>query len=200
MKKKLAKLTSNILNPFLVSLVVIVLISLDSTSSLFDALKWSLIAIALTILPVFGVILFLVRKGKIDGIFISIREQRYRIYLLASTCAILSWAVLTYLGAPLALVAAFVSGLSAIIIFMCINLWWKISVHTAFISGSVTVMIILYGVAGIAIAVLLPLITWSRIELEHHSLAQAATGAVLAALVAAIVFYLFGLIGPVASI
>lgn len=200
MRKRLAKLTSNILNPFLVSLVIVVLLAAESTSRVFDALKWSLISLAFSMLPVFVVIVYLVHNEKLEGTSISVRRQRDKIYLLASACAIVGCVVLSYLGAPLVLVASFVAGLSALIIFMCINLWWKISVHTAFVSAFVIILIVLYGLVGIAAAVLLPLITWSRIELEHHSPAQVAAGALLAALIVVVVFHLFGLIGPVTAV
>ena len=87
-----------------------------------------------------------------------------------------------------------VAGLSAIVIFMCINLLWKISVHTGFVAALVTILTILYSPIGAITTVLLPLIAWARIELEHHSPAQVATGALLAALIVVVVFYLFGLI------
>ena len=194
-RRRLAKLASNLLNPFLVSLLVILLLSFKSTSSTPDALKWASISIALSILPVFTVIVYLVRNHKLEGIFIKARKQRNKIYLLASIFAAVSCIILSSVGAPTVLVTAFVAGLSAIVVFMCINLWWKISVHTAFIAASVTVLTILYGTTGIATAALLLLIGWSRIELEHHSLAQVAAGAFLAPLIVVVVFYLFGLVG-----
>jgi len=194
-KKRAARLTSNIVNPFSVSLVMIVLLSFTSTSSTFDAFKWILISVVLSILPVLTVIVYLVHNHRLEGIFIKARKQRNKIYLLASACAAVSCVVLYYLGAPRVLVASFVTALSAIVIFMCINLWWKISVHTAFVTASVTVLIILFGSLGAITAALLPPIAWSRIELEHHSPAQVASGALLAALIVVVVFYLFGILG-----
>ena len=194
MRKRIANLTSNILNPFLVSLVIILLLSFESTPSIVDALKWSLILIVVSILPVFSVTTYLVRNQRLDDLFIGVRKQRTKIYLLATVCAIVGCIILPYLGAPLMLVATFVAGLSAIVIFMCINLLWKISLHTALIAALVTVLLILYGSIAAVTAVLLPLIAWARIELEHHSLAQVTTGALLAALIVVVVFYLFGLV------
>jgi len=194
MRKRIANLTSNILNPFLVSLVVILLLSFKATSSVLDALKWSLILIAISILPVYLVIVYLVRSERVEGFFISVRKQRTKIYLLAGACAGVGCAILPYWGAPLTLVATFVAGLSAAVVFMCINLRWKISLHTAFVAASVTALVILYGWIAAVTVVLVPLIAWARIGLEHHSLAQVATGALLAALIVVVVFYLFGLV------
>jgi hypothetical protein len=193
MKKRIANLTSNILNPFLVSLAIIWLISFTATSSTVDAIKWALISIVLSLLPVFLALVYLTRHGKLDSIFTNVRRQRTRIYLLASLCALAGFIVLYYLRAPSLLVAAFTAGLSATVIFMCINLWWKISLHTAFIAASVTVLVILYGwIAAVSVA-LVPLTAWARIEQKHHSLAQAAAGALLASLVVVLVFYFFAL-------
>jgi len=194
LRERIASLTSNILNPFLVSLVLILLLSFKSTSSTLDAVKWSLILIAVSILPVFSVIIYLVRKQGLESPFIITRRQRTKIYLLAGVCASVGCVILHYLGAPPILMATSVAGLSGVVVFMCVNLLWKISLHTALVTASVTVLIILYGSIAAGIIVLVPLIAWARIELKHHSLAQVAAGALLAALIVVVVFYLFGLV------
>jgi len=194
LRERIASLISNILNPFLVSLILILLLSFKSTSSALDAVKWSLISIAISILPVFGVIIYLVRSQKLESAFINVRKQRTKIYLLAGVCAGIGCIILPYLEASSTLIATFVAGLSAVVVFMCINFLWKISLHTALITASVAILIILYGSIAAVTVVLVPLIAWSRIELKHHSLAQVATGALLAALIVVVVFYLFGLV------
>ena len=194
MRECIANLTSNILNPFLVSLVLILVLSFKSTSSTLDAVKWLLVSIAISILPVLSVIIYLVRKQRLESLFIITRRQRTKIYLVAGACAGIGCIIFPYLGAPLTLRAAFVAGLSAVVVFMCVNLLWKISLHTAFVTASVTVLIILYGSITAVTVVLVPLIAWSRIELKHHSPAQVAAGALLAALIIVVVFYLFGLV------
>jgi membrane-associated phospholipid phosphatase len=195
MKKQLAKLTSGIFNPFLVSATVITLISFQSTDHISEAIKWALILTVVSILPVFSVVIYLAHKEKIEGIFINIRRQRNKIYLLASICTVAGCLLLLYLQAPLVLMATFVTGLASIIVFMCINFLWKISLHTAFAAASVTVLTIQYGSIGALTAMLIPPIAWARIELEQHSLAQAVVGALLAGLIVVIVFHFFGLIG-----
>jgi len=195
MRKSIAKLASGILNPFLVSLVMIVLLSFESASSLSEALKWSFLSLALSAAPVFVIILYLVRSERLEGIFIKARQQRGKIYLMASVFVALSCVVLFYLGAPVELLAAFVATLLAMLLYMCINFWWKISVHTGFVTASITLLTILYGAIGLVAAVLVPLIGWSRVELEHHSPMQVAVGAMLAALIVVTAFRLFGLIG-----
>ncbi len=193
-RKKIAKLTSNILNPFTVGLATILFLSFESTSSTVDALKWALILIAVGMLPVFLVMLYLARKGKLDSIFTSVRQQRTGVYLVAAVCAVAGGVIITCLGAPSVLRATFVAGLSAVIVFMVINLWWKISLHIAFVTASATVLIILYGYMGAIGLVLLPLMAWARVEVGQHTPAQVAAGAFLAMVITVVVFYIFGLL------
>lgn len=193
MRKRIANLTSITLNPFLVGIAVILLLSFASTTSTADAFKWWLLLITVSILPVFLVTFYLAQSGRIDGIFIAVRQQRTRIYILSSVCVLAGFIILYLCKAPPTLMAVFAAGLLAAVIFMGINMWWKISLHSAFIAASTTALVILYGWIGSASAVLIPLMGWSRIELKYHSLAQVTTGALLAILIVVVVFYLFGL-------
>lgn len=194
MIKRIANLVSNILNPFLVSPAVILLLSFEATSSIFDALKWSLILIVLSLLPVYSVIIYLVRNRRVEGFSINVRKQRTKVYLLAGVCAGISCVILRYFGAPPLLIATAVAGFSAVVVFLFFNLWWKISVHTAFVAVSVAILIILYGWIAVVAVLLVPLTAWARIELEHHSLTQVITGTLLGASIVVAVFYLFGLV------
>lgn len=190
MKQRIAHLTSNILNPFLISTALILLFSFTSTTSTSEALKWVFISMVVSIIPVFMIVLYLYRSGKLDNFYISVRRQRTKIYLLGCLFASASCILLAYLGAPLVLVAGFVAGLSVVLIFTFVNLRWKISVHTGFMAGSSIALVMLYGWIAAAFVVLVPLTAWARIELDSHSLAQTVGGALLAAPIVAAVFYL----------
>lgn len=188
-RQKIAVLTSNVLNPFLISLAVILLFSFSSTATFADAMKWSLISMAVSVVPIFLFVLYLVRKGGLDAIFANVREERTKIYLTAGFSAVAGCLLLSYLKAPVILVAGFAVLLTMALIFMLINLRWKISVHTGCMAASSMVLVLLYGWNAAVTVPLVPLTAWSRVELEHHSLAQAIGGAVLAALIAVAVFY-----------
>jgi membrane-associated phospholipid phosphatase len=194
LRQQIAKTAANILNPFLLSFVLIILLAIESTSSTNEAIKWSLISLALSVFPVFSVVFYLVRRRKLEGIFINPRQQRSRIYLLAIGCALIGYIVLIIFGAPELLRAAFLSGLIAVTVFMIINLFWKISLHTAFITASVTVLIIVYGESAAWTVVFVPLIAWARLEMKLHNPAQVFVGALLAVSIITIVFYFFGII------
>jgi membrane-associated phospholipid phosphatase len=195
MRERLARLTSNILNPFLITFVVIILLSFKATADTAEALKWASISVALSVLPIFVVVVYLAHIGKLDGIFVNPRHQRHRVYVFASILAIAGCVVLWYFDAPELLTASFTAGLASIIVFMGINFFWKISLHTAFTAASVTVLIMVYGVAAIWTVVLLPPVAWARIEMKQHSPVQVAAGAVLAVVIVGLVYRGFGVVG-----
>jgi len=195
MSNYLARLTSNVFNPFLVSFVVIILLAFESTTTTAGAFQWLAISIALSVLPIFIFIIFMVRIKKLDGIFVNPRQQRNKIYVLATVLAAIGVAILYSINAPKLLFVTFVAGLAAIIIFMSINLYWKISLHTGFIAAAVAILIIAFGAIAAWSAILIPLVGWARLKMRLHSPAQVANGAILAAGIVLIAFHLFGMIG-----
>jgi membrane-associated phospholipid phosphatase len=195
MKTKLAQIISAVLNPFLVGLALILLLSFGATATVGEAVKWSLMLVGISILPVFSTIMYLVRNDKMEGIFINIRRQRYIIYALAGVCNVIGYGLLIYFKAPLVLTASYVAALASVVVFMCINFFWKISLHAAFAAASVTMLTILYGSLGAITAVMIPPVGWSRIELKHHSLMQVVAGTLLSSVIVVVVFHFFGLIG-----
>jgi membrane-associated phospholipid phosphatase len=194
MRVTLARLTTNVLNPFVASFIMMVLLAFRGTAGTLEAIKWASISVALSVLPVLGAIIYLVWQKKLDGVFVNPRQQRTMIYLLASVLGIVGWLVLRYGGGPELLEATFAAGLVAIVIFMVINLFWKISLHTAFVSGAVAVLIIVYGAAAAWSVLLLPPVAWARMALKQHSAVQVVAGTILAAAIVTLVFWGYGII------
>ena len=196
-RKRIATLTSNIFNPFLIGVVLMLLALLASTPSWSDALKWLLLLTCINVLPLALFMVYLVRHDRLDSLFVTVRRQRTKLYIFATVLFGISCIILLLLDAPSILLALLVATFASNIIFMCVNLRWKVSLHAAFIACAVIILLVLYGfqsVAFIVSASLIPLIAWTRIELDHHSLPQVVAGALLASSVLVTVFYLFGLI------
>jgi membrane-associated phospholipid phosphatase len=194
MRKTLARLITNILSPFLIAFSVIILLSFKSAGSTTDAVKWASLSIALSVLPVLALVFYLVRRKKLDGIFVNPRWQRTGIYLLSSALGAIGYWLLWYLQAPSLLVATFAAGFAATAVFLVINFFWKISLHTAFIASAVAILIVVYGVSAAWTLLLLPPVAWARVELKQHSLMQVATGALFAVAIVVGIFWGYGLV------
>ena len=98
------------------------------------------------------------------------------------------------LDAPLLLMALVVASGASGIIFMTVNLVWKISVHTAFVTAMVVVLVVLYGWVAILSAVVIPLMAWARVVLKQHTVAQTVVGAVISAAAVSFIYYSYGLL------
>ncbi|MBI2860602.1 MAG: hypothetical protein HYX91_03730 [Chloroflexi bacterium] len=195
-RKDLARLTSYVLNPYLVSLATIILLSYKSAESAAEGFKWSLVLTGGMVAPVLAIIVYLVYSNRIESAFANVRSQRNLVYLVASGWSALGIAVLVYLRAPTLLIAAQVAVVAALVAFMVINLAWKISLHTAFIAAATAMLTVTYGPAGAMTAALLPPAAWARVELAWHSPAQVTAGALLAGGIVAAVFHFFGVMNP----
>lgn len=192
MKRTLASYISNIFNPFLLGLIVIPLFAFHETSSTREAIKWTGISLALSVIPVLSLIIGMVQRRKLDGIFDNPRRQRYLVYLLSCVLGAIGVFVMWFGEAPHLLKTTFLAGLIAVIIFMVVNFFWKISLHTAFVSASATVLTLVYGAMGALTFLALPAVAWSRIELNQHTPMQVLAGMVCAAAVTLGVFWRAG--------
>jgi membrane-associated phospholipid phosphatase len=195
MRERLARLISNTLNPFVVSAVIIILLAFSETSGILEALKWASISLAVSVLPTLIIVIYLVRSKRMEGFFNTTREQRNVVYLFASGLGDIGCGLLWQLNAPEMLAVTFTAGLISIVLFMGINYYWKVSLHTAFIVASLTIAIIVYGAEAAWAVIFLPSVAWARIELKQHSIAQVVVGSLLVALVVAGIFWGFGVIG-----
>lgn len=76
-------------------------------------------------------------------------------------------------------------------VVLIITTKWKISVHTTGLSGPNAALILLLGPVGALFGILYPLIIWSRVLLEKHTLAQAIAGGVQGYFLTVLEMYLF---------
>lgn len=192
MKKRIARLISNIVNPFLLSAVVLFLLAFRDTASTSEALKWVGISLGIGVVPMFIIVVGLVRLKKMDGLFENSNYQRRIVYLLACILGAAGCGLMWGLHAPELLAVTFTAGLIELVVFMGINYYWKISLHTAFAAATVTVVCLVYNVIALWTLIVLPLVAWSRLELKQHTLSQVIIAALLAAGVVAAVYGGFG--------
>jgi membrane-associated phospholipid phosphatase len=194
MKQKIARWTSGLLNPFIVCFISIILVTIHATDSTANAFKWMAIALICSIAPVFAFLYLQVKRKKLESIFPEGQSQRKLVYLIATVVAAIGYGVMWYLEAPRLLQISFLGGLLAVIIFMVINIFWKISLHAAFVSAAAVVLTVVFGAGAVWVFALLPLIGWSRLELKMHTLAQVIAGAALAAFIIVGVYWGLGVV------
>jgi membrane-associated phospholipid phosphatase len=78
--------------------------------------------------------------------------------------------------------------LASVAVLAAITLVWKISIHCAVASGSVTILALIYGPLVLPGYALVAVLAWSRVALKDHTIAQAVAGSVLGAAAAALAY------------
>lgn len=150
-----------------------------------DSLLYAAIAIGLTTaLPLAGV-LVLVRLGRVTDHHVSDRRQRGPVLAGALASIAVGLVALTLIDAPWAIVGAVLCTVGGVVVVLLVNLWWKLSAHSA-VAVFVTVgAISLFGPAA-SLLVLIPVaVGWSRVRLRAHTSAQVAAGYVVGAVIGA---------------
>ena len=130
------------------------------------------------------------RRRRLSDHHIGVREQRPLPLLVGIASVLVGLALLNAWGAPrdlVALVAAMAVGLATSLL---VTLVWKVSVHTAVVAGAVAILVLVFGPTLLALAPLVALVGWARVEVGDHTPAQVVAGAGLGATVAAVVFSL----------
>jgi membrane-associated phospholipid phosphatase len=82
--------------------------------------------------------------------------------------------------------------LGSVAVLALVTVVWKISIHCAVASGSVTILALLFGPLVLPLYGLVALLGWSRVALRDHTAAQVVAGAVLGAGAAALAYLAIG--------
>jgi membrane-associated phospholipid phosphatase len=189
---RLASLISNVFNPFVIFAALILAIAFKADDTPGAAFKWAGILAAVSIAPVLLIAVYEVKKGKLDSIFSSLREQRTEMYLLALAVTAVDYGVMRFLGAPPLMLTGIATGVVATVIFMLINLRWKISIHAASGTGMVAAMVMMYGWVSVIGLVAVAAVGWSRVVLREHTVLQVTVGGLCAAATTALGFSFLG--------
>jgi membrane-associated phospholipid phosphatase len=129
-----------------------------------------------------------IRRGRWDDRNVGAKGPRLIVlsFIIASVAAGL--ALLVGFGAPGALSGYIGCMLGSVALLATITTVWKISIHCAVASGSVTILALLFGPWLAPAYLLVALTAWSRIVLKDHTIAQVVAGSVLGAVAAAVTY------------
>jgi membrane-associated phospholipid phosphatase len=129
-----------------------------------------------------------VRRGQWADRNVGAKRPRLIVLSFIVACVAVGLALLIGLGAPTELSGYFGCMLGSVAALAAITTVWKISIHCAVASGSVTILALLFGPWLVPAYLLVALTGWSRVVLKDHTTAQVVTGSLLG-LVAAVITY-----------
>lgn len=138
----------------------------------------------ISVFPVAAVV-YQAWRGKVD-LNVSTREKRPLFFVPAILSYLLASVVFWSLSLrPLYVVSVCYLAVTSVI--FALTLRWKISVHTAAVTGPVTLLAFSFGPVILPLYVLAVALSWARVHTRAHSVTQAATGALVSMGVTSIV-------------
>jgi len=175
-----ARYISNIFSPPLTVLYGILIVTPYIEIS--SRWLWSLLFLSLFVLPPTLYVYLLMKRGIVTDFHIKIREQRLKPMMLILANTIFGIIAYYRLGGPKYLIVLSVCCLVLVALMFLFTFFSKVSGHCAAAGGLVTVFLSLFEFNGslvIPIALMIPLIAWSRVRLGRHSITQTLVGFML---------------------
>lgn len=174
---RIARIVSIILAPATISLPFVLLVAFYQAQDRLAALIYALITLFFLSVGPLIYILIGVRMGKLSDVDVSRRSERKGPFLFGIISVTIGWLVLSLLHGPENLQTVLIITAVSGVIMLVITLWWKISIHASSLGGVATVLTALYGAVMLPAFVLVVLVSWSRVALRRHTIAQVVAGA-----------------------
>ena len=123
-------------------------------------------------------VLYVYRKN-VGDLYVSKRKARTPFFLIAITSY--SFAAIIFLVTNTKIMYLLALGYTLVsIILMIVNLFWKVSVHCAGVTGPIFALIFVFGINALPLSLIVGLVGLSRIKLKNHTFAQTFVGTLIA--------------------
>lgn len=181
--EQLARAISELFAPWILNIGFFVVLGAST-----GAWAPALVAVAGTGLVPMGLIVLLMRMGRVGNHHITERSQRSLVYGGIFLCVLALVAVLAWLDAPRVIWVGVFSALVFLVIFGLVTLRIKASVHV----GLWVCLIVFLGLTvssswwlGLLFT---PVTAWARIRINHHTVTEIIAGTVTGAVVTTVCY------------
>ncbi len=108
-------------------------------------------------------------------------------FLFSITSVTIGWLVLLLIHGPKNLETTLIITAVSGVVMMVTTLWWKISIHASSLGGVATMLTVLYGAVMLPTFLLLALVSWSRVVLRRHTVAQVVVGSLVSVVISLLI-------------
>jgi len=198
--RKIAKIISNILHPYVVFPLVVALVAYQISSVPEAWVKWMLTALLPAyLLPLLYMQTRVTIVARTTGTQVThrsfFREQPNEMLLLASLFGIPSTLTLYFLGSPLGIIAAMVGIAATALLIALVNRVYRASFHLALLTSMLMPLVIILALPSLAMVPFILLLGLARYHLGEHTPIQLVAGFLVGLVVSGAVFHGFGLLG-----
>lgn len=185
----IARWISHVISPHIVGVVLTSMMALHFSPDPLSVLLWLAGLMPLLVLPPLGYLLWRVRQGTLEDIYMPHRETRLRPLTLMMIWLLTCLSLIRYWEGP-PIVELFVLAATIMIgVLSLVTLFWKISFHGATITAAATATMLMAGSSAWPVMLLVPLVGWARVRLERHTARQVIFGSLVGALIALVLVH-----------
>jgi membrane-associated phospholipid phosphatase len=186
LSQRVARLVTEALAPIVLIVVVTLAVAVHSSDSIWRGILLAAVAIFFAGALPYSVLIIRVRRGRLGDRHLVRREERPAMMVIALASVGLGLAAMRTMNAPTDLYALVVAMTAGVAVALAVSIFWKISIHSACIAGTVVVLAALVNPWLTLLAPLVALTAWARVSLGDHTPAQVAAGLLVGSGVAAI--------------
>lgn len=191
---KFATTISYIFDGSFISVPIFLIICLMKVDNKIEAINWAFLCLLFgTVIP-YLYICFLYKKKEINDMHISEKENRIKPLVVACISYIICFIILYVLDGPLFLKPIFAASIVSTVILAIITYFWKISLHTSWITFMVITFNILFGRWMLLMIPLIPVIGWARVRIKEHTMNQVILGVGISTVTTFFIYYNYGFI------
>ena len=192
--EKWARIISFVFDGSFISIPIFIVICMILVEDKMAALNWAMLCILFGMIIPFIYIFFLYRKNKIYDIHMPDRKNRMKPMIFTIFSNIAGFIVLYLLKAPFFLRTLCILSIIATSILTVITFYWKISLHTSWITSIVITFNVLLGPWMLLLLPLIPIIGWARVRAKKHTTPQVVLGAGLSSIICFLGYHFTGFI------
>jgi membrane-associated phospholipid phosphatase len=189
-----ARLISQVFHPVILGVVNVLLVGLLAMpQERLTGLAWAAFCVLLQIMP--GTIFFAIRmrQGAYSDNDVSKRQERNELYCFSTIALFMGIIILLLIKAPKPFLAINLSAAVLNVLSWGINVFWKISVHSAGIASCAATALLYSLEIGLGLWICALAVGWARIRTSNHTPMQVLAGMSLATVCVFGSFMIFGL-------
>ena len=194
--RRIAKVISNLLHPYMVLALVVAMIAYEVSPSPGVWIKWTMVALLSAYLfPLSYMQAKTAIVSRTTGAQVTFRsffrEQPNEMLLLACLFGIPSALILCFMGSPPDIIATVVGVGATSLVIALVNRIYRASFHLALLTSLSIPLIVIFGLSPLVIASFILLLGLSRYHLDEHTPLQLFMGLLTGLIVTGGIFYGF---------
>jgi membrane-associated phospholipid phosphatase len=171
----LARWVSIVAHPF-VTVPVMVGASVAPGGGAGEAARMVGMVVLFTIVPIAVLMVLQVRRGSWENVDASNARERPVLFGVGVVSFLALLAYLLVVHPRSHMIRGVLFGLGMVVVCAVLTRWVKVSLHLAFGALSATILLLAGSPAGWVLALILPLLAWSRLVLKRHRAIELVLG------------------------